>query len=115
MAIHPFRREVYYGARLLTWSSIKGIPFLNGFPKNGGFMAMSERQIKMRDKLKRLGYGQNCQIRLYGDNFDVTGDPVVMSENLVFIDAIEQKSGQARRIRIPLSVLNIANHEKKSA
>ena len=73
---------------------------------------MSERQVKLCEKLKRLGYGQNSQIRLYGDKFDVTSDPVVIAEHLVVVDAIEQKTGRSRRIRIPLNILNMA--EEKS-
>lgn len=76
---------------------------------------MSEKQSKMCEKLKRLGYGQNSQIKLYGDKYDVTGDPVVITDQLVVVDAIETKSGRARRVRIPLNVLNIALQEKQSA
>jgi hypothetical protein len=77
-------------------------------------MAMSERQVRLCEKLKRLGYGQNSQIRLYGDKFDVTSDPVVIAEHLVVVDAIEQKTGRPRRIRIPLNILNMAE-EKRTA
>ena len=73
---------------------------------------MSERQVKLCEKLKRLGYGRNNQIKLYGDKFDVTSDPVVIAERLVVVDAIEQKTGRPRRIRIPLNILNMA--EEKS-
>jgi hypothetical protein len=77
-------------------------------------MTMSERQAKLCEKLKRLGYGQNSQIKLYGDKFDVTSDPMVIGDHLVVVDAIEQKTGRARRVRIPLNVLNMAE-EKLSA
>jgi hypothetical protein len=75
-------------------------------------MAMSERQVRLCEKLKRLGYGQNNQIRLYGDKFDVTSDPVVIAEHLVVVDAIEQKTGRPRRIRIPLNILNMAEEKR---
>lgn len=78
-------------------------------------MTMSERQAKLCEKLKRLGYGQNNQIRLYGDKFDVTSDPVVISEHLVVVDAVEQRTGRSRRVRIPLNILNIADQEKRTA
>ena len=73
---------------------------------------MSERQVRLCEKLKRLGYGQNSQIRLYGDKFDVTSDPVVIAEHLVVVDAIEQKTGRPRRIRIPLNILNMAEEKQ---
>lgn len=78
-------------------------------------MAMSERQTKLCEKLKRLGYGQNNQIRLYGDKFDVTSDPVVISEHLVVVDAVEQKTGRTRRVRIPLNIVSMADQEKRTA
>jgi hypothetical protein len=83
--------------------------------KDAAFMKMSQQQIRMCEKLKRLGYGQNSQIRLYGDMFDLTSDPVVITDQLVVVDAIEQKTGRTRRIRIPLNVLNIANQEQRVA
>ena len=78
-------------------------------------MKMSDQQIKMCEKLKRLGYGQNSQIQLYGYKFDLTSDPLVITDHLVVVDAIEQKTGRARRIRIPLNVLNIANQAQRVA
>jgi hypothetical protein len=38
----------------------------------------------------------------------LVGDPVVMSDTLVFFDAVEQKSGQIRRVRIPLTIVQMA-------
>jgi len=32
-----------------------------------------------------LGYGQNNQVRLYGEVFDLVSDPVSFAENLVFV------------------------------
>jgi hypothetical protein len=52
---------------------------------------------------------------LYGDKFEVTSDPVVISDQLVVVDTIEQKSGRPRRVRIPLSVINVADQEKRTA
>jgi hypothetical protein len=35
--------------------------------------------------IKHLGYGQNNQVRLYGEVFDLVSDPVSFAENLVFV------------------------------
>jgi len=75
-------------------------------------MTMSERQVKMYEKLKRLGYGQNSQVKLYGDKFDLTSDPLVITDQLVVVDAIEQKTGRARRVRLPLTILNMAQEKR---
>jgi hypothetical protein len=66
------------------------------------------QQNLLCETLKRLGYGRNNQIRLYGDHFDVTSDPIVVGERLVFVDAVEKRSGRSRRVRIPLNVLHMA-------
>jgi len=47
-------------------------------------------------------------MRLYGQMFEIAGDPIMVSETLVLVDAIESKSGERKRIRIPLPILKIA-------
>lgn len=60
-------------------------------------------------RLKRLGFTRGSQMKLYGENFEMTGEPLVVTDDLVFVDAIEQKSGRVRRIRIPLPILKMAS------
>jgi hypothetical protein len=69
---------------------------------------MTDPQIHLCEILKRLGFSREKQIRLYGSQFELLGDPVVMSDTLVFFDAVEQKSGQIRRVRIPLTIVQMA-------
>jgi hypothetical protein len=73
---------------------------------------MSERQAKMCEKLKKLGYGQDSEIKLYGDKYSVTSDPMVINDNVVVVDAVEQKSGRARRVKIPLNVISLADEKR---
>lgn len=73
---------------------------------------MSERQAKMCEKLKKLGYGQDSEIKLYGDKYNVTSDPMVINDNVVVVDAVEQKSGRARRVKIPLNVISLADEKR---
>jgi hypothetical protein len=58
--------------------------------------------------LAGLGYGKDCQVRLYGSVFDLLSDPICISENCVLIDARESKSGETTRIRIPMTVVQVA-------
>jgi len=69
---------------------------------------MMAASLTLCDRLKRLGYAPNIQMKLYGETFELVSDPIVVSEKLVFVDGIERKSGERRRIRIPLVVLRIA-------
>lgn len=69
---------------------------------------MTTAQIHLSERLKRLGFSREKQIKLYGSQFELVGDPIVMSDNVVFFDAVEQKSGQLRRVRIPLTIVQMA-------
>ena len=72
---------------------------------------MKAATVTLCNRLKRLGYAPNIQVRLYGETFELTSDPIVVSESLVFVDGIEKKSGERRRIRIPLLVLRMAQEK----
>jgi len=74
----------------------------------------TSREFSLVDRLKHLGFARGNQVRLYGAEFELLTDPIVMGKTLVFVDAIEKKSGLMRRIRIPLTVLNKTN-ENQSA
>jgi hypothetical protein len=65
--------------------------------------------------LKRLGYAQNNQVRLYGEVFDLVSDPVSVGERFVFVDAVERKSGQVRRVRIPSTIVQMARIKHRAA
>ena len=69
---------------------------------------MTDSQTNLCERLKRLGYTREKQIRLYGSQFEVLSDPVVLSDSVVFFDAVEQKSGERRRVRIPLTIVQMA-------
>lgn len=63
------------------------------------------------ERLKRLGFSRQHQIKLYGSQFELVGDPLVMTEDAVFVDAVQQKSGQLRRVRIPLNIVRMATEQ----
>jgi hypothetical protein len=39
-------------------------------------------------------------MKLYGEKFEMAGDPVAITDGLVLVDAIDWRSGQMRRARI---------------
>lgn len=68
---------------------------------------MTKYQASLLERLKRLGFRQGNQIRLYGLEFVLHGDPVVMGDDIVLIDAFERQSQRSLRLRIPLSFLKL--------
>ncbi len=76
---------------------------------------MTAKQVGLCTRLKQVGYTQGNQIKLYGQEFELLGEPIFMGANVVLVDAIEKKSGQLRRVRIPLSIVNMANGERSAA
>ncbi len=64
------------------------------------------RDIELGERLKALGYAHPNRIRMYGEEFDLTSNPIP-DENGFAIEAISRKSGLARRLRIPLSVVQM--------
>jgi len=69
---------------------------------------MTEKQIYLRDRLQRLGFTKGTQMRLYGEVFDFIGDPIVLTDDFVVVDAQEKKTGRTRRVRIPLPIVRMA-------
>jgi hypothetical protein len=69
---------------------------------------MTADYVSLCGRLKRLGFTQKNQMKLYGEEFELLSDPIVMGDNLVVVDAIEKKSRRMRRVRIPLPIVNMA-------
>jgi hypothetical protein len=67
------------------------------------------------ETLKRLGYAQDNQVRLYGEIFHLVSDPVSIGENLVFVDALHGASGRVMRVRIPPSLVQMARIKDRAA
>ncbi len=76
---------------------------------------MSARHAVLCAKLKQLGFTQENQMRLYGEEFQFLSDPIVMPDGAVFVDALEKRSHQTRRVRVPLPIVNMAKTEQKAA
>jgi len=94
--------SLYYHDRISCRAQIPGI-------------LMTKKHASLCERLKRLGFAQENQMRLYGQEFELLSDPLVMGEDLVFVDAVEKKSGQRRRVRVPLPVVQMANRELRAA
>jgi Fe2+ transport system protein FeoA len=77
------------------------------------FSATSELNLCMR--LKSLGFTKGSQMKLYGESYEFMGEPIVVNHSLVLMDATAVKTGQTRRIRIPLPVLKMADPQRNAA
>lgn len=69
---------------------------------------MTDEQLSLSQRIKRLGYSRQTQVKLYGTVFELVSDPIVVGDKLVFVDGVEKKTGILRRIRIPLPVVLVA-------
>jgi hypothetical protein len=64
------------------------------------------------ERLKRLGFANASRMKLYGEELELLSDPIVAEDSGVYVDAIERKSRQPRRVRIPLTIVNMASERK---
>jgi hypothetical protein len=76
--------------------------------KNTGISYMDEQQVRLCKRLKGLGFTPGNQMKMYGLQFEVVSEPIVMGDDLVFVDVTEKRSGRPRRVRIPLPITNMA-------
>jgi len=68
---------------------------------------------RLCEQLKAVGYADRNRIRIYGEEFDLLSNPI-SDEHGVSIEAKSRKSGAARRLRIPLSLVNMVRRDLKS-
>jgi hypothetical protein len=54
------------------------------------------------------GFTSGNQMNVYGEKYEMAGEPVVITYDLVLVEAIGWRSQQLRRVRIPLPILRIA-------
>lgn len=64
-------------------------------------------------RLIALGYAKQNRVRMYGDEFELISNPFV-DENGFAVQAISTGSGEARLLRIPLSVLRAVTGDGRS-
>jgi hypothetical protein len=75
---------------------------------------MTQEQVALCEQMKRLGYAQDCWVKLYGEVFDLMSDPFCIGA-CIFVDAWEQRSGRVRRICIPKNVVRTARPDRDAA
>ena len=58
-------------------------------------MTSQPRTLSVR--LKDLGFTLGNQMKLYGQRYQIDSEPMVVTDGLVLVDAIEMKSGDRKR------------------
>lgn len=69
---------------------------------------MTEKHTHLFQRLQKLGFTKGTQMKLYGEMYDFTGEPIIVTDDVAVIDAEEKNTGQVRRVRIPLHVVRTA-------
>ena len=72
---------------------------------------MTSHQLAISERLRKLGYSQGNRVRIYGEEFDLISDPITLQDQVVFIDAVERRSGDVRRVRIPLPIVRMIHRD----
>lgn len=70
---------------------------------------MTEKQVNLTARLKRLGFNKGNQMKLYGEVFELVSEPILIAEDVVLMDATDKRSGLSRRVRIPLPIVRMAS------
>jgi hypothetical protein len=77
--------------------------------------ARGNQQDAFLEAIKPNCYSANNQVRLCGEVLDLVSGPVGVSETLVFVDALNRRSGQVRRVRIPPTIVQMAKIKRLAA
>ena len=72
------------------------------------------RNDELCERLKALGYAHRQRIRKYGEEFDLASNPIANGNGFA-IEAISRKSGDARMLRIPLSILQMITRDLEAS
>ena len=60
----------------------------------------------LRERFKQFGYGNHDRVRMYGDELELTSDPVE-SEYGYVVEGISRRSGKSRKVTLPLTVVQM--------
>ena len=52
---------------------------------------MTRKQPDLCERLKRMGFKHENQIRLYGQRFQLQGEPMVLGDGTILMDAVDTK------------------------
>ena len=62
------------------------------------------------ERLRKFGFAETRRIRLYGEELELISNPVADGEGFA-VDAVNRRSGNKKRVRIPLSLVSVLKQE----
>lgn len=69
-----------------------------------------ENVVLICERLRKFGYSSSRHIRLYGEEFDLVSNPFP-DGNTFAVEGVARSSGEVRRMRIPLSLVQTLRRE----
>jgi hypothetical protein len=69
-----------------------------------------DRKIFICEKLQKLGYARERRVRLYGEELRLTSNPVADGTGFS-VEGLAVRTGNLRRLRIPLTVVEMLERE----
>jgi hypothetical protein len=70
---------------------------------------MQHKKKELRElceRLKKFGYRNHDRVRIYGDELELTSDPIA-SENGFAVEGVSCRSGKNKRVDLPLPVVQM--------
>jgi hypothetical protein len=68
----------------------------------------------LTERLKKLGYGIRKRVHIYGEELELTSDPMP-HENTFLVEGKSRRSGKSKRLKIPLSILQMVRSQSRLA
>jgi hypothetical protein len=62
------------------------------------------------ERLRKFGFAEKRHIRLYGEELELISNPTPEGEGFA-VDAVNRRSGNNKRVRIPLSLVSVLKRE----
>jgi hypothetical protein len=69
-----------------------------------------DKEVFICERLRKLGYARDLQVRLYGEELHLVSNPVPDGAGFS-VEGVVIRSGKLRRVRIPLTVVDMTAQE----
>jgi hypothetical protein len=82
---------------------------------NINILTPSQHSIELHevcDQLRRMGYAQSKQIRIYGQEFEAVSNPFPNGDGIA-IRAFSKRETQERTLQLPLPVVQMVKRQKR--